>query len=324
MPITEEIVDAALRCETKAHLKLNATPSIPSELSDWLRTVKENYRKECNQLLRSAFQWFPRMPDLQSLKTCCHELILDYVVALPEINAQIDALVLNRRPSTRIDCPYIPIRFVPSERVSLSDKLLLAFDAVAFSKVYGKMPRLGRIIYGRNHTTATILLVGLVRKINSIVRALCEQQARNSLLPLALNKHCAECEFQSRCREIALAKNDLSLLTTLSAKERKKQNDKGIFSVLQLSYTFRAPKSSAHSLPKHHPALKALAIRKNQVHVLGTPAFSLPQTPVYLDVEGDPNRDFYYLIGLRISSEKQPLRYFYWANTEGDEGEMWA
>ena len=231
---------------------------------------------------------------------------------------------MNRRPSTRIDCPYIPIRFVPSEKVSMFDKLLLAFDAVAFSKAYGKMPRLGRIIHGRDHAIATVPLSGLVRKIDSVLRAVSEQQARNASPPLALNKHCTECEFQSRCREIAVAKDDLSLLTTLSAKERKKQNDKGIFTVLQLSYTFRSPRRSGYSLPKHHPSLKALAIRKNQVHILGTPAFSLPQTPVYIDVEGDPDRDFYYLIGLRIASESKPLRYSYWADTEDDEREIWA
>jgi len=121
-----------------------------------------------------------------------------------------------------------------------------------------------------------------------------------------------------------MQKDDLSLLTTLSAKERKKQNEKGIFTVLQLSYTFRSPRRSASTPPKHQPALKALAIRKNQIHILGTPAFRLPRTPVYVDVEGDPDRDFYYLIGLRIVPESQPLRYSYWADTKDDEREIWA
>jgi hypothetical protein len=77
-------------------------------------------------------------------------------------------------------------------------------------------------------------------------------------------------------------------------------------------------------LPKHQPALKALAIRKNQIHILGTPAFSLPRTPVYIDVEGDPHRDFYYLIGLRVASESQPLRHAFWADTQDDERQIWA
>ena len=104
-----------------------------------------------------------------------------------------------------------------------------------------------------------------------------------------------------------MQKNDLSLLTTLSAKERKMQNDKGIFTVLQLSYTFRSPPRSNHALPKHQAALKALAIRKKQIDTLGTPSFSLLGTPVYLDVEGDPDRDFYYLIGRESNLEANRL-----------------
>jgi predicted RecB family nuclease len=324
MPITEEIVDAVLKCEMKAHLKLNSPPHISSEISHWERSLRESYRKECNKRLRSMFQWHPGSPDLQSLRNCDHELILDYRVALPEINARIDALVLRRRASTRMGCPYIPIRFVPSERVSMFEKLLLAFDAIAVSKVFGKMPRLGRIIHGRDYRAAAVPLLGLIRKVTNVLRVLSEQQAENASPPLALNKYCSECEFHSRCREIAVAKDDLSLLATLSPKQRKKQKDKGIFTVLQLSYTFRSPRHSARPLSKHHPALKALAIRKNQIHVFGTPAFSLPQTPVYIDVEGNPDRDFYYLIGLRIPSESQPLRCSYWADTEEDEREIWA
>jgi hypothetical protein len=181
--------------------------AIPSELSRWQQSLKEGYRKECDELLRSTLQSYPGTPDLPSLKSCCHALILGYVVALPEINAQIDALVLSRQTSARTDCPYIPIRFVHSESISMFDKLLLAFDAVAFSKAYGKMPRLGRIIHGRNHRTVAIVLSGLVRKINSVLRTITDQRARNVSPPLALNKHCAECEFQSRCREIAVAKD---------------------------------------------------------------------------------------------------------------------
>src|ERR1700757_127707 len=114
MPITEEIVDAFVRCETKAHLKLNAVRGIPSELSRWQQSLKEGYRKECDELLRSTLQSYPGTPDLPSLKSCSHALILGYVVALPEINAQIDALVLSRQTNATIDCPYIPIRFVRS------------------------------------------------------------------------------------------------------------------------------------------------------------------------------------------------------------------
>ena len=50
----------------------------------------------------------------------------------------------------------------------------------------------------------------------------------------------------------------------MSLKERDKLRNKGIFSVTQLSYTFRTrrrPKRMRHKAEKYHHALKALAIR---------------------------------------------------------------
>src|SRR5579863_2393998 len=56
----------------------------------------------------------------------------------------------------------------------------------------------------------------------------------------------------------------------------------------------------------------------------GTPTLSAPGTPVYFDVEGDPDRDFYYLIGLRTSSADSFLHYSFWANDLSDERDMWT
>jgi predicted RecB family nuclease len=232
-------------------------------------------------------------------------------------------LVLSLVRRARLDCPYIPIRFVPSEKLSMNDKLLLAFDAVAFSQPYGKTPRAGRILHGRNHIIATVPLPALLGKIQRVLRAINDQQTNATPPPLALNKHCAECEFQSRCRQTAIEKDDLSLLPNISEKERRKQNDKGIFTVLQLSYTFRPRRRPAHGLLKHQPALKALAFRKNQIHIFGSPTLSLSGTPVHIDVEGDPDRDFYYLVGLRIGSGGSAIRHCFWANDLADERTMW-
>jgi hypothetical protein len=40
-----------------------------------------------------------------------------------------------------------------------------------------------------------------------------------------------------------------------------------------------------------HP-LKALAIRERKIHIVGSPELKMEGTPVYLDVEGLPDRDF--------------------------------
>src|SRR5437868_2992248 len=66
---------------------------------------------------------------------------------------------------------------------------------------------------------------------------------------------------------------------------------------------FSAP-SPAKKAPRQareiSPLAQALAIRERKIHIVGSPELKLQGTPVYLDVEGLPDRDFYYLIGLRI------------------------
>ena len=44
---------------------------------------------------------------------------------------------------------------------------------------------------------------------------------------LVLNRHCAECEFQTRCRQKAIEKDDLSLLSGMTEEERKRLNSQG-------------------------------------------------------------------------------------------------
>src|SRR5262249_23307489 len=138
------------------------------------------------------------------------------------------------------DNSFIPIRFVPGEKVTKQDKLLLAFDALVLWTVAGQAPLFGKIIHGCEQATAKVDVAGLMDSVRATVGKIAVQQARHTLPLLVLNQHCAECEFKARCHQIAVEKDDLSLLSGVTAKEMKKQHSKGIFSVTQLSYTFRA------------------------------------------------------------------------------------
>ena len=123
-----------------------------------------------------------------------------------------------------------------------------------------------------------------------------------------------------------MEKDDLSLLAGMSAKERQKLRSKGIFTVTQLSYTFRPrrrPKRQRDKREKYHHALKALAIREQKIHIVGSPELKIEGTPVYLDVEGLPDRDFYYLIGVRIGHGESAVQHSLWADTVADEGKIW-
>jgi len=87
---------------------------------------------------------------------------------------------------------------------------------------------------------------------------------------------------------------------------------KSIFTVKHLSYIFRPrrrPKKFKDKREKYHHSLKALALREKKLHIVGKPQLKIEGTPVYLDVEGIPDRNFYYLIGLRTANADDTLQY---------------
>jgi predicted RecB family nuclease len=89
----------------------------------------------------------------------------------------------------------------------------------------------------------------------------------------------------------------------MSEQEIRRQNGKGIFTVHQLSYTFRVRRRNKRAKRQAFPrsfALQALAIRENRIHVHGSYAVPSSPTSIYLDIEGLPDQDFYYLIGLLV------------------------
>ena len=327
MSITQEIFGAFLKCATKSHLYSEGVIGTQTEFGEWQRRVQEDFKEAAWARLRSSVgtnEWYVGTPPIEQLEQRRYRLVSDYVVAEPEIRARLHGLELDRSKIGAADCPYIPIRFIPREKPSAYDRLLLGFDAYALSQVFGKAPRSGKIIHGRRYSILRVPLAGLVERVRSVLDKIATQRIGATTPPLILNRHCAECEFQMRCRQIAVEKDDLSLLATMSEKECKKQHDKGIFTVTQLSYTFRARRRCTPLVTKHYHALKALAIRKNKIHILGTPSLNESGTPVYFDVEGDADRDFYYLIGMRTRIAGSTVHYSFWANDPLTEENMWA
>ena len=326
MSITQEIFEAFLKCPTKAYLRSSSAAPTDPALDQSQQRLQEEFKQNGWAKLRStipADEVYEGTPALRVLKQGLRRLVLDCTVTGPEARARIHGLILAPLETDTDHRVYIPFRFVLNEKISTSDKLLLAFDALALSHAAGKTPRLGRLFHGREYARVTVPLTALYGKLRSIVASIAAQNAGSTPPPLVLNKHCAGCEYESRCRQVAIEKDDLSLLSNMSEKERKEHHEKGIFTVTQLSYRFRPRKRSGQVL-KNETALKALAIRKNQIHVIGDCGFSAYGTPVYFDVEGDSDRDFYYLVGLRYESAGSTIQCSYWADDPLDERKMWT
>lgn len=140
--------------------------------------------------------------------------------------------------------------------------------------------------------------------------------------PIILNKHCPYCPFKNACREQAEAADDLSLLDRMTLKAIRQYHSKGIFTVHQLSYTFhpRRPSKRAKATGcSHNFPLQAMAIRDQKVYVLDPPVLTLADTQVFIDMEGDADGSFVYLIGMLVVHDGQERYQSFWADTRQDE-----
>jgi predicted RecB family nuclease len=173
----------------------------------------------------------------------------------------------------------------------------VCFGALALSQETGVLADTGTVIYGEGHHRKTVKIDDHVVQTRQTIEAI--ETICHSLEPppLVLNKHCAVCDFQPRCRGIAVERDDLSLLSAMTRKERAKCNAKGVFSITQLSYGYRprrrkrnrpdaesSKKAGKRAAPifRNDHKLKALAVKKNQIHVVGAPTIKFDGTPALL------------------------------------------
>jgi hypothetical protein len=117
----------------------------------------------------------------------------------------------------------------------------------------------------------------------------------------------------------------------MTAKERMKYEEKGISTITQLSYGYRPRRRrriktaalQGRQPVKYDHKLKALAIKNARIHVVGSPSLSIEGTPVFMDVEGMPDPDFYYLIGLRHKTQDTYIEKLFWADAPEGEQDIW-
>jgi predicted RecB family nuclease len=232
---------------------------------------------------------------------------------------------------------FVPVSFTPSDKPDASDSLLVCFGALALSQVTRNLPDVRTLIYGEKHRRKTVKIADHIAQTQQAINAIHATCYGPEPPTLVLNRHCAVCDFQARCRCLAIERDDLSLLSAMTAKERAKSYANGVFTITQLSYGYRprrrkrtrpdaesSKKSNKRApLVRNDHKLKALAVKKKQIHVVGAQSLTLNGTPVFLDVEGMPDRNFYYLIGLRFPAGDEQVERSFWADGLDDERQMW-
>ena len=330
MLITSHLFEAYLKCHTKCFLLSLGVTGTGDGYSDWVQTQQATYRsEEIKRLTQEAAQNQHVIGpiDRGNVQSTKWRFRIETAARAQNLESTIHAVerVTSEGPD-KLEL-FIPIRFIFTNKLHKDAKLLLAFDAFVLSESLGREVGLGKIIHGEECATLEVKAGALAGEVRTLTGKIGALLSSNSPPDLVLNRHCPECEFQTRCRQKAIATDDLSLLSGITENERASHRGKGIFTVTQLSYTFRprkTPKSAKNPAKPRYMALQARAIRENTIYVHGHPQLSDSKTQVYLDIEGLPDNDFYYLVGALIVSEETEIFHSFWADQKSDEPTVFA
>jgi predicted RecB family nuclease len=328
MHITTDIVESFLQCRYKSYLQLVGEQGVPSEYERLLRETRARVRLAAMDKLLTRYGASASLCHLTVTPAVLKRgapLVLDATIEDEHLMLRFDALQRVPSPSQLGDFHYIPVLCHDAGRLSHVPRSLLAICGVMLGALQGRAPAYGLLIHGPKCEIKRLPLSsheGQARRVLQELRAL----QPGTPPRLMLNSHCPRCEFRQRCQAEALAKDDLSLLRGLSATEITKYNKRGIFTVTQLSCTFRPPKRRKTAPPKpplHQPALQALALRDQKIYVHGTMQLPVCSTRIYLDLEGDPDRQFVYLLGMVVQAGAVEERYTFWADTPAEEASLY-
>jgi predicted RecB family nuclease len=326
MKITNEILEAYLNCKTKGHLKLVGKTGTKSDYEAMTEAASQASREVSLAVIVARHgegnAYRGTAITVAMLKQGA-PLLADAVVEDDGMSIRFDALKRVDGASKLGSHHYVPVLHNHGVTVGRSRKLLLAALGLAIARVQGLRPIVGLVARGPEGRLVKVCLdSNLYRQAERVLDEVKRLQAGGEPPRLTLNKHCQVCEFRQRCRTEAEKEDDLSLLRGMSEQEISRQNGKGIFTVRQLSYTFRVRRRNKRTKRQAFPrsfALQALAIRENRIHVHGSYAVPSSPTSIYLDIEGLPDRDLYYLIGLLVVENGVESQHSFWADSEEDQ-----
>jgi len=321
MTITNEIIENYFECHYKSHLKLKGIQGQKCNLERLQASDTERLKtKYFIEILKTTYNRdYASDVSLGDVMKHGQDHIFNTEVLFDGFKFRCDFLKKIPLKSKFGDFAYIPVLIIPTENIPRKTKILVAGIANALSKIQASLISFAEIICGKKLKSVKIKLNTYLKEFHQVVDLL----KRSEQFLFHLNAHCAVCEFSEICREKALKENHLSLLKGITRERIKELNNKGIFSVNQLSYTFRPKRKPPQKENKNKTRsveLQALAIREQKLFVYDMPA-SLPVKAVemYLDIEGLPDEGFYYLIGLTIKEKDEVKHYHYWANSPLEE-----
>ncbi len=299
--ITSQLVAAYQQCPRKAFLLLRGNPE--PRPHDYEVVLEE----------RAAKRRIAYLADLALQKPV--------VISADDLQATCDALTQGKKRGQRE-----PHLVIGTETPSPLDKARLAFAGHALGQA-GRRPSFGVIV----PFTGDPKRVKLDPLYSGIAKAIDRLREWTRQLPsdppaCVMGKQCQTCEFRDHCRAEAEKSDSLCLLDKMTPKIAAKYQKKGIFTLTQLSYVYRPrrrPKKSLGKAPTpFNVELQALAIREKKIYLHERPTLAPHSVELFLDIEGIPDQDFNYLVGVMVKKGDKTTMHSFWADGPDDESRI--
>ena len=327
--ITSEIVVGYSQCPYKAYLLL-CTSKRGSQheyiqiLEKQRQIAQRNYIEDLRQENADIQPY-----SLDNLKGN-HKYLANATLEADGYSAKCAVLTKVRTHSAFGHYSYEPTIVVGSHTIKKEHRLELFFVSYVLERVQEKRPIFGYIV-GMDGKSHRVKLENSSKTLIPFLEPLQEWVAEETSEPpsLILNKNCPACQFRDLCREKTVQEDNLSLLDGISTQRAiNKYEKKGLFTVKQLSYTFKPRKrrKRVKNPPSviHKPELQALAIREQKIYLEELPELTRQPVEFFLDIEGIPDQQFYYLLGLLVSDKGTTTYHPFWADTPEDEAQIWG
>ena len=336
MQITDKLFVAYCQCPYKAFLMSKGEAG---EVVDYEVIQKEadaKFRDQAIERLLRSHTEDQAIREAASLRSAFKSgVMFIFGATIEALGAALTFNLLERQVDRDDDrrAVYVPVTFSHRRKLTREDSILAAFHGIILTEALGQIVPFVKVVHGPSFDVSKIKLVGptgstrLVKEARQLVDRLRKQVDSTSPPLMILNAHCPSCEFRGRCHAEAVTRDELSLMRGMSETEILAQRKRGINTVSQFACTFR-PKSiglkRSKPLKRHLHALQALAFRDKKVYVVRPPEAPGKTTRVFLDVEGMPDRDFYYLVGVVVEVDGQCSAQSFWADDETEEQAIWT
>jgi predicted RecB family nuclease len=302
-----EIIKSYLECPYKAKKIINNKEYVFSEYEQFMHNQGAWIK---NQLLdKYEFQSKSSLLDINTFNIGFY--CINKQIEWNDFNIAFDLFKIDK---SKDDISFAPIFYSYTYSLTSREKLYYSLLCLAYEEIlsndvnwfyfFNSELKLQKVALENNKRN--------VRKdLNSYLDFLYKNQSDTNQF---YKNNCKICSYEGECYEEQKAKNCISLLGGTNETIVKRFNNKGIFTIEQLSYTFRPRKN----VKRYYHELRALSIRENRIYVWDLPDSIESSNRIFLDIEYLPAENFIYLVGvLAIRNDEQFYKY-YWADTKSE------